>query len=195
MMLDGLKKNKRFMEGAFYIVLLVGLIVLDKVFSLAMELLPLAGMIIAAAYLKKKATPAQRTYIPAIVVQAGHYLWITVVYLVTGQLFARIIDLLVMTLGLRWLLRRPGIGPATLLSVYNILLLISYTPALRAGLQANNVISVKAIALHVILAVLSVVFMIFGLVKAEKTERDKIVAGPDKNGTNHQDEDENENKV
>jgi|GEM_PF-3801355 len=167
-MLDELKKNKRFMEGAFYVVLLVGLVVLDKVFSLAMVIFPLAGIIISAVYLAKKGSPELRPYIPAVSVQSGHYLWMIVVYLIAGQLIARIFDLAIMVLGLRWLIRSPGKGPVILLSVYNIFLLISFYPALMTGLQADNILSVKAICLHLLLSLLSIAFMAYGYFRVFK---------------------------
>jgi hypothetical protein len=63
----------------------------------------------------------KKLIIPALSVNAGHFLWLGLGIALTGALNANVADLLVYAIGLLWLIKMPSTGPLYLLGAYQSL--------------------------------------------------------------------------
>lgn len=81
-------------------------------------LLPLSGAA-AAWWIGRKVIPEpSHSVIPALAVQAGHALWITLGLAMLGTLDANALDPVILLVGVAWLSARPSNGPIYLLAVF-----------------------------------------------------------------------------
>lgn len=69
---------------------------------------------------KKLLGSETRPYLPAIAVQAGHLLWLSMGLLIIGVLDLSAIDVLVLAVGITWLLLKPNLGAIIFLTFYQV---------------------------------------------------------------------------
>lgn len=134
-------------------------------------LLPLSGAA-AAWWVSRKVLPEpSHSVIPALAVQTGHALWITLGLIIIGTLDANALDPVILLVGIAWLAARPSNGPVYFLAVFQIIGL---------GINASAFVDAtvgtaihKALLVHVLLRALSL-FLLgqlwFRLRKISRTE-------------------------
>jgi hypothetical protein len=133
-------------------------------------LLPIVGTLLGGLMAKKLARPAAQPMVPAFAVQAGHLLWLAVGLAIVGGLRADLLDVLLLAGGLTWLLIAPGLGPVLLLAIYQSIALIinGWLFALAEVGSTQH----RALAVHILLRILALVFLFTGLgkVRAQRNQ-------------------------
>lgn len=136
----------------------VGGIFLSRYFG-TMLLVPTLGAFLGG-WLAFKLGPARaRPMIAAWGVQCGHAAWMLVGGIVGGVMASVAIDLAVLTVGLAWLLARPGLPPALLLGAYQLVAIALHV--VQLGSADGD--ATKALALHVLLRIAALGFLAMGL--------------------------------
>jgi hypothetical protein len=96
-------------------------------------------------------------FVVAAAVQVGHLLWITVGLVVIGALTVDLVDIAILLAGSAWLLAKPGLAPAVVLTVYQAVALLINVGALLAMPIGHNLH--RALLIHIIWRILALVFM------------------------------------
>ncbi len=119
---------------------------------------PLIGAFIAAIAAMKLFSADRRFIVPAFAVQAGHLIWFWAgVLLAGGMNSAILLDVLVLTAGLIWLVAAPGYGPIAALAAFQAFATWVNADALLAAEWAS--INHKALLVHLALRFLALVFL------------------------------------
>src|SRR3989344_1947776 len=100
----------------------------------------------------------KKLIIPALSVNAGHFLWMGFGVALTGVLNANVADLVVYAIGLLWLIKKPSAGPLYLLCAYQVLSLVVNTAAFVDA--AVGSIGHKALLVHLIWRALALFLMV-----------------------------------
>jgi hypothetical protein len=119
--------------------------------------LPLAATALAWWVGARALRGTRRLILPAAAVQVGHLLWLTFGQVVTGTLDAGVIDLVILTVGVAWLVARPGLAPTVLLTLYQAWALVSNGTALAAATPGT--LAHRALLVHVVWRLLALVLM------------------------------------
>jgi hypothetical protein len=119
--------------------------------------LPLAATALAWWVGARPFGGARRAVVPAAAVQAGHLLWLAFGQVVTGALDAGVIDLAILTVGVVWLVSRPGLAPTLLLTLYQAWALVTNGAAFAAA--APGTLAHRALLVHVLWRLLALVLM------------------------------------
>ena len=120
-------------------------------------LLPLAATALAWWAGAKLLPESRRAVLPAAAVQVGHLLWLTFGQVVRGGLDAGVIDLLTLTVGVVWLVARPGLAPTLALTLYQSWALVT-NGALLVRVDIGT-LAHRALLIHVIWRVLALVLL------------------------------------
>ncbi len=100
----------------------------------------------------------KRLIIPALSVNAGHFLWLGLGVALTGVLNANSADLLVYAVGLLWLIKKPSVGPLYLLGAYQALSLAVNAVAFADAVVGSS--DHKALLVHLIWRALALFLMV-----------------------------------
>ena len=106
---------------------------------------------------KKLLRPEKLLFLPAIAVQTGHLLWLSVGLLYLGVLDWSLTDVVVLVVGLTWLVLKPGLGPIILLSLFQVVALaVNGVSFADAAIGTNPH---KALLVHIIWRFMALFFM------------------------------------
>jgi len=123
---------------------------------------------------KKLLRPEKLLFLPAIAVQTGHLLWLSLGLLYLGVLDSSLIDIVVLVVGLTWLALKPGLGPIILLSLFQILALaVNGVSFADAAIGTNPH---KALLVHIIWRVMALFFMWHGYMQSRRAAPVETVA-------------------
>jgi hypothetical protein len=100
----------------------------------------------------------KKVIIPALSVNAGHFLWLGLGVAFTGDLNANAVDLLVYAIGLLVLVKKPSAGPLYLLGAYQALSLVVNAVAFADAAVGNS--DHKALLVHLIWRALALFLMV-----------------------------------
>jgi hypothetical protein len=106
---------------------------------------------------KKVLRPEKLPFLPAISVQTGHLLWLSLGALYLGTLNLNLLDVVVLVIGLAWLIAKPGLWPIIFLTVFQVLALaVNAASFMDAAIGTNPH---KALLVHIIWRVIAVFLM------------------------------------
>jgi hypothetical protein len=140
----------------------------------ALLLVPGLAMILGAVLLGKLAPARVKPMIAAASVQFGHLCWLLVGALILGVFKPVAIDIVVLGAGLVWLVARPGIAPALLLGLYQVVGLGLNVVQLAGASEAE----LTALLLHVVLRVGAIALLAVGLVSMRRSAAQAPQASP-----------------
>lgn len=120
-------------------------------------LLPLAATALAWWAGRRLLPDSRHVVLPAVAVQIGHLLWLTFGQVVRGGLDAGVIDLLILTLGVVWLVARPGLAPILVLTLYQSWALVTNAAAFAAA--EPGTLAHRALLIHLVWRGLALVLM------------------------------------
>jgi hypothetical protein len=120
-------------------------------------LLPLAATALAWWAGARRLPESRRAVLPAAAVQVGHLLWLTFGQVVRGGLDAGLIDLVILTGGVVWLVARPGLAPTLALTLYQGWAIVA-NGALLARADIGT-LAHRALLVHVIWRALALVLL------------------------------------
>jgi hypothetical protein len=126
-------------------------------------LVPGLSGLIAGLIAYKLVRPEARPMVPAFAVQAGHLVWLSIGLVVLRQLDLNVADVVILLGGITWLLAAPGLGPVLLLGGYQLLALGVNVWVLTSGESPG------ALAVHILLRMLAIAFMVDGLRRLQRT--------------------------
>lgn len=96
-------------------------------------------------------------YVAAAAVLAGQLLWIAVGLIAIGPWRLDLVDIAILLIGVFWLLRRPGLAPVIVLTIYQALLLLINLLAFL-GLPIGHNLH-RALLVHIIWRGLALILM------------------------------------
>lgn len=132
-------------------------------------LIPLGITAVAWWAGKKLLAPAKQSYVPAIAVQTGHLLWLSLGLIYVGALGLDLLDVVILVIGLAWLLLKPGLAPVLLLTVFQVLALaINAVSFAEAAIGTNPH---KALLVHIVWRLMALFFMWHAYVQSRKAVR------------------------
>ena len=118
---------------------------------------------------KKLLSSSKQLYLPAIAVQTGHLLWLSVGLIYLGAFGLDLLDVIILIVGLTWLLLRPGLAPVLLLTVFQVLALaINGVSFAEATIGTNPH---KALFVHMVWRLMALFFMWHAYVQSRKAVR------------------------
>jgi hypothetical protein len=138
------------------------------VYAGANVLFPLVGMGAVWLLSKKLATLRANPYLSAISIQSGHLLWLVIGTALVGAWSVNAGDIVVLTVGLVWLITRPGLWPLVFLSTYHAVALL--VNAVVLSQQSFGSAWHKALVVHIALRVLALFFMWQAYLRLRKGE-------------------------
>ena len=106
---------------------------------------------------KKSLRPEKLLFLPAIAVQTGHLLWMSLGLFYLGVLDSSLIEVVVLVVGLIWLVLKPGLGPIILLTLFQVFALA--VNGFSFAVAAIGTIPHKALLVHIIWRVMGLFFM------------------------------------
>lgn len=107
---------------------------------------------------KKLLTGEKKLIIPALSVNAGHFLWLSAGILLIGVSGANIAEALIYASGLLWLVKKPSAGPLYLLGTYQALSLMINADAFADAAVGSA--GHKALLVHLIWRAMALFFMV-----------------------------------
>jgi len=111
-------------------------------------------------------SPFSKAMIPSFAVQLGQVLWVLLAFLLVGVQVSILLEVVLVTIVLVWLLMRPSLTPVILLSTYQIL---SFVGNLYQFISVSfGTTEHKALLVHLIIRILAVFLMIAGLREIRK---------------------------
>lgn len=116
----------------------------------------------------------RKVVVPALSINAGHFLWLAVGMAYMGGLSFNLLDLGIYAAGLFWLARRPSAGPLYLLGAYQAFALLANTASLASA--DVGTVAHKALLVHVIWRVLALFFMVKLFVALRRQESEAVAA-------------------
>lgn len=132
-------------------------------------LLPLAFAAAAWWVGKKLLPPARQLYLPALAVQTGHLLWLSLGMFYIGAVGLDLLDIVILVIGLAWLLLKPGLAPVLLLTAFQVLgLAINGVSFAEAAIGTNPH---KALLVHIVWRLMALFFMWHAYVQSRKAVR------------------------
>jgi hypothetical protein len=132
-------------------------------------LIPL-GLTAAVWWAGKKWLPSpKQLYVPAIAVQTGHLLWLSLGLLYVGDFGLDLLDVVVLVIGLTWLVLKPGLGPVLLLTAFQVLAFaVNAVSFVEVTIGSNPH---KALLVHMVWRLMALFFMWHAYVQSRKVVR------------------------
>ena len=135
-------------------------------------LLPLALTGAAWWVARKVLNPSKRAYLPAMAVQIGHLLWLSLGLAYLRMFGLDLVDVVVLVIGVTWLAVKPGLAPVLFLAVFQVLGLgVNLLSFIGAAVGSN---AHKALLVHMIWRLLALALMWYGYVQARKGTGDEV---------------------
>ncbi len=145
---------------------------LSKVFGMAL-LCPAGVGFGAAALLAKRGPERSRPFRPAASVVVGHLGWMAAGAVIAGTYAPVAVDVVLMAGGVAWLLLRPGLAPAIVLALFEVLSIAVNAVQLAAPENAG---AWKPLALHILLRAFALAALGAGYVGFRKHARNLSAA-------------------
>ena len=136
----------------------------------------LLGIMVLIGFVASKLLDAKRQpFVPAIAIQSTHILGFLLVALMIKQLSV-FSDVIILSAGLAWLLIRPGLGPVVVLTIVQVLGIgVNLFNMWFAGFPA---LTQRQIGVHVVLRIVTIVFLWIGLNRFKDGVTKKNLAQP-----------------
>lgn len=135
-----------------------------------------AGIIICNMLSKKILKGSAKEFRAAFVIQGAHLAIFIIGFLlslfITPPMYSVLVDIVILTLGLLWLVTYPGIAPVIALTIYQGITVIvsiisfAYTESSNRG----------SLIMHTLLRTIAIVFMFKGLSSIYKQKKSKIAS-------------------
>lgn len=123
---------------------------------------------------KKLLSSSKQLFLPAVAVQTGHLLWLSVGLIYLRAYGLDLLDVIILFVGLTWLLLRPGLAPVLLLTVFQVLALaINGVSFAEATIGTNPH---KALFVHMVWRLMALFFMWHAYVQSRKAVRVETAA-------------------
>lgn len=132
-----------------------------------MVVIPLTGALVLMLLINRLPYKSVKPFGAAMAIIFGHLAWMIFGAMVSSLGFGPVaFDVLVMLTGLVWLLFRPGLGPVTLLAVYEIISLIVNINGIRQFEMGS--VGNKALAAHIAIRSFALITLISGYLRFRK---------------------------
>jgi len=154
-------KEKRLYEVTMGLGLFIIFLIVNKLFTLPVFLLPFLVFVGFRIFLKTKVKAENQPLVNSFALQFAHYLMILIAAFRSP--FTKIIDFFVIFWGSNWLWKKPSWRSGGLMIAYNLYLIFGYILGLNRAIQQNNLNNIRYSSLFLLISLASIYFTISGI--------------------------------